>query len=437
MKTAPRIRIHLAQTLVIAICLIFSAVSCFPEALPASKPLPSESFRNMLDDHPEIELLLRMSIRNAAEINPDRATNPVQTIDEIYDFIDYSVTCMPWNIMPEERYSNFATKCDQSILYLYWLMDQPLEALEGRGLFYPSVEYLEPVYMWLTEYNNTWRDYLDTTDSWQPEYYEMLLKDPSWNLDKGWYEASENWHSFNDFFSRSLSGPDARPISEPEDNSVVIAPADSLPQGVWRIDADGRFEADPIKKEDGVIIKDSCFISVEDLLGEEGSAYASLFHGGYLTHTYLNYDDYHRYHSPVSGTVRAVYIIPYANAVGGIVYWEPSTQLYVLESNSLSWQSFETRGVLLIETEDYGMAALIPVGMGQVSSVNFLDVLRPGTRIKKGDEVGYFLFGGSDCVMLFEAQSGFALTAAEGGEGSYSAGYAHVFCREEYGRLGQ
>lgn len=76
MKTAPRIRIHLAQTLVIAICLIFSAVSCFPEALPASKPLPSESFRNMLDDHPEIELLLRMSIRNAAEINPDRATNP-------------------------------------------------------------------------------------------------------------------------------------------------------------------------------------------------------------------------------------------------------------------------------------------------------------------------------------------------------------------------
>ena len=118
---------------------------------------------------------MRESIGIAARINPDRETNPVQSLDEIYDFIDYSVTCMPWNIMPEDRYDSFATKCDQSILYIYWLMDQPLTALENRGLFYPSVEYLEPVYTWLTEYNNTWRDYLDTTDSWKPEYYELLL----------------------------------------------------------------------------------------------------------------------------------------------------------------------------------------------------------------------------------------------------------------------
>ncbi len=420
--------------LALMLCLPSFLSAGLAEALPADEVLPSESFRAMLDANPEIELYMRQSIFAASQINPDRETNPVQTLDEIYDFIDYTVKCMPWNIMPEERYASFATKCDQSILYIYWLMDQPLEALRDRGLFYPSVEYLEPVYVWLTEYNNTWRDYLDTADSWKPEYYDMLLQDPTWNLDKGWYEDKENWLSFNDFFSRRLSGPEARPLSSPEDDSVIVAPADSLPQGVWRIDSEGRFEADPITKEDGVVIKDSCFISVEDLLGEEGADYASLFHGGYLTHTYLNYDDYHRYHSPVSGTVKAVYIIPYANAVGGVVYWDPDSQLYVLESNSLSWQSCETRGVLLIETE-YGMAAMIPVGMGQVSSVNFLETIRPGTQIKKGDEVGYFLFGGSDCVMLFEEGSGFTLTAAEGGTGSYSAGYAHVFCREEYGRF--
>jgi hypothetical protein len=55
--------------------------------------------------------------------------------------------------------------------------------------------------------------------------------------------------------------------------------------------------------------------------------------------------------------------------------------------------------------------------------------------VKKGDELGYFLFGGSDCVMLFEGRSGFRLTAPEGGTGGYSAGYAHVYCREEYGRF--
>ena len=81
------------------------------------------------------------------------------------------------------------------------------------------------------------------------------------------------------------------------------------------------------------------------------------------------------------------------------------------------------------------MVAVIPVGMGQVSSVNFLETVKPGTVVKKGDELGYFLFGGSDCVMLFEGSSGFRLTVEKGKEGGYSAGYKHVFCREEYGRF--
>ena len=394
----------------------------------------SDSFKNMLQQYPDIRELIEKSIAQAAEINPDRETNPVQSLDELYSFLDYTVTCMPWNIMPEERYGSFATKCDQSILYVYWLLDQPLQELENKDLFYPSVEYLEPVYRWLTEYNNTWRDFLDSEESWRQEYLDMLLKDPSWNLDKGWYESPENWHSFNDFFSRKLSGDAARPIAASQDDSVVVSPADSLPQGLWKIDDEGLFHADPILREDGVTIKNSTYISVEQLLGEEGAEYASLFHGGYLTHTYLNYDDYHRYHFPVSGTVEAVYTIPYANAVGGVVYWDDKSGLYVLESNSLSWQSIETRGCVLINT-DYGMVAVIPVGMGQVSSINFLDNVKPGAKVKKGDELGYFLFGGSDCVMLFEGRSGFKLTVPEGGTGSYSAGYAHVYCREEYGRF--
>ena len=400
----------------------------------AERPKVSASFKAVMNQNPDIRVLVEKSITKASVINPDRKTNPVQSLNELYDFLDYTVTCMPWNIMPEERYDNFATKCDQSILYVYWLLDQPLEELEDKDLFYPSVEYLEPIYTWLTEYNNTWRDFLDSKASWKQAYLDMLLRDPSWNLDKGWYESPDHWHSFNEFFSRKLSGGDARPIAEPGDDSVVVSPADSLPQGVWAIDEDGMFYADPIQREDGVTIKDSTFVSVEQLLGEPGAEYAALFHDGILTHTYLNYDDYHRYHFPVSGVVEAVYKIPYANAVGGVVYWDKEKGLYVLESNSLSWQSVETRGCVLIRT-DYGMVAVIPVGMGQVSSVNFVETVKPGTEVKKGDELGYFLFGGSDCVMLFEGSSGFRLTVGKGEKGGYSAGYRHVLCREEYGRF--
>ena len=150
----------------------------------AERPKVSASFKEVMNRNPDIRGLVEKSIAQASIINPDRKTNPVQSLNELYDFLDYTVTCMPWNIMPEERYNNFATKCDQSILYVYWLLDQPLEELEDKDLFYPSVEYLEPIYTWLTEYNNTWRDFLDSKASWKQAYLDMLLRDPSWNLDK-------------------------------------------------------------------------------------------------------------------------------------------------------------------------------------------------------------------------------------------------------------
>ncbi len=53
--------------------------------------------------------------------------------------------------------------------------------------------------------------------------------------------------------------------------------------------------------------------------------------------------------------------------------------------------------------------------------------------VKKGDMLGWFLFGGSDYVMLFQKEAGFELTAPiENQEG----GFEHIFMGEEYGRFG-
>ena len=394
----------------------------------------TEQFRQLLEQDDQLKALVEKSIRQAAAVNPDHETNPAQNLEELYGFVDYSLTRMPWNILPDARYQSFATKCDQSILYVYFLLDQPLPELADQGLFYNSVEYLPPIYTWLTDYNNAWRTYLDSPASWKDAYYQMLAQDPTWNLDKGWYEPKANWHTFNEFFSRKLSSAKARPIAAPDNPAVVASPADSLPQGVWQIDAaSGNFKADPIANEEGVTIKTSFYCSVEQMLGEAGRDFALRFYGGVLTHSYLNYDDYHRYHAPVSGTVVAKYVVPYANAVGGVVYWNPQRQLYVLESNSLSWQAYETRGCIILDTGHGGLVAMLPIGMGQVSSVNFTENVQVGQRIEKGDDVGYFLFGGSDCVMIFSPETEFEITAKAGGEGSYSNGYAHVFCGEEYG----
>jgi phosphatidylserine decarboxylase precursor len=250
-------------------------------------------------------------------------------------------------------------------------------------------------------------------------------------LQKGWYEDASNWHSFNDFFSRKLSSPDARPIASPEDESIVASGADSQPQGVWNIDNDGN-----LVQHEGVVIKSRQFNAVDDLLGPE-SAYRGQFNGGTLTHTFLDVNDYHRYHFPVGGTVKSMYIIPHDDSVGGIVYWSDKLKRYVLESNSLSWQAYETRGCAIVETDEYGLVAVLPIGMGQVSSVNWEPTLKVGQKVEKGAPLGYFLFGGSDCVLLFQKQAGFKHTAPRGGEGSYSNGYAHIYQGEQLGTIGK
>jgi len=83
------------------------------------------------------------------------------------------------------------------------------------------------------------------------------------------------------------------------------------------------------------------------------------------------------------------------------------------------------------ETEKYGLVALLLIGMSQVSSVNFEDTVKAGNTAKKGDRLGYFLFGGSDCVVLFQRKVDFKLTVPKESNGTYK----HVLMGEEYGKL--
>lgn len=75
--------------------------------------------------------------------------------------------------------------------------------------------------------------------------------------------------------------------------------------------------------------------------------------------------------------------------------------------------------------------AMLPVGMSQVSSVNFEENLKVGDKVKKGDKLGYFLFGGSDFAMVFQRGVTFELTAPSNSSG----GWEHILMGEELGRL--
>ncbi|WP_094605944.1 hypothetical protein SPSIL_013220 [Sporomusa silvacetica DSM 10669] len=101
----------------------------------------------------------------------------------------------------------------------------------------------------------------------------------------------------------------------------------------------------------------------------------------------------------------------------------------VLEAKNPGWQSNETRSCVIPDTEKYGLVAILPISMSQISSVNFEENVKAGAKVKKSDPPGYFLFGGSDIVMVFQPQAGFELTAPVLDADSYK----HIYMGEAYG----
>ena len=406
--------------IVIAVILALNCAACAASPVQKQRSQASRDLQAMLETDPTLMALMKKTIAKAAEINPDHDTNPVRSVEEFYDYMDWAVTCMPWSMMDDERHPTLYDSIDQSIDYIWFLLDQPLEELEGKGYYYPVLEYHEPISTWLRKYSVEWGTFLSTEESWNDIYYQRIKSDPSMNMQYGWYAENNVWHTFNEWFSRHLVDPSVRPIAD----STVVVPADSKPQGIWPVDESGNL----VQKE-GVAIKSANFTSIAQLLGPD-SAYQDAFNGGTLTHTFLDVNDYHRYHFPVSGKIVEVRKIPAVNGAGGITEWDPELKRYILIDAIPGWQMIETRDCVIIDTEEYGLVAVLPIGMSQICSCNWEEGLEVGTVVEKGDPMGYFLFGGSDIVMVFQSCVDVEFLCEAEGDG-----YSHILMGEPYANL--
>lgn len=424
MKTK-RFLSSLASILTLCTCLSLSAFAQVDNPTPIQHEQITQQLMTMMDHDAALKKMLVDSIESARKLNPDKVMNPAQSLEEYYAFIDWATKAMPWSILRNIPFSSLYDQIDQSLDYFYYINDQPLAALKNKGYYNNSLQYHEPYRSWMINFTREWGMYLSTEASWNDDYYRKALADPRFGLQKGWYEDPSNWKTFNEFFARYLKSPDQRPIASPDDPSVIASPADSKPQGVWKIDKNSN-----IVEKNGVRIKSTLFKSVVALIGKD-SAYKDAFANGTLTHTFLDVNDYHRYHFPIGGTVKEVRTILSDDAAGGITTWDAKAKRYILESSTPGWQNIETRGCVIIETKEYGLVALLPIGMSQVSSVNFEKEVQAGTSFSKGDMLGYFLFGGSDYVILFQDKVQFNLTVPKDKEGNYN----HLLMGEEYGRV--
>jgi phosphatidylserine decarboxylase len=186
-------------------------------------------------------------------------------------------------------------------------------------------------------------------------------------------DASTTFGSFNDFFSRKLR-PEARPIDP--DPATLVFPADGRHLGFPRASAIESF-----------FVKGQRF-NLEAFLGD--SALAKRFADGALVLSRLCPVDYHRFHFPAAGVPGAPRLI------NGPLF---SVSPLALRLNlAYLWQN--KRVVTVLETPDTGTVLLVEIGATCVGTIQ--QTFTPGEPVAKGAEKGFFAFGGSSTITIFE-----------------------------------
>ena len=204
--------------------------------------------------------------------------------------------------------------------------------------------------------------------------------------------------SWNDFFTRRLADG-ARPVDSPDDDSVIVSACESTPYGL----------AVDVQLQDQFWIKSQPY-SLQDMLASDESA--DQFVGGTVYQAFLSATNYHRWHSPVAGTIVRAFVQE------GTYYSEADSEGADAAEPRYS-QSYlahvAARAVILIQADNpvIGLTAFVPVGMSEVSSCMIDPEIQPGYHVAKGEELGYFQFGGSTHCLVFRpgAIADFSLTA--------------------------
>lgn len=196
---------------------------------------------------------------------------------------------------------------------------------------------------------------------------KKLIKQRS--IDMSQYE-DKDFGSFNEFFVRKvLSG---KRIVDMNCESLV-SPADSK-LTVYDITDDAKYN-----------IK-GCEYNIVQLLGDDDLLVGE-FLGGKCLVFRLSVDNYHRYCFTDKGRVVSNRFIP------GILH---TVNPLALEKHDVYGKN--CRELTVLETENFGRVAYIEVGAMMVGRINN----HPVESFEKGDEKGYFSFGGSTIIMLYK-----------------------------------
>jgi phosphatidylserine decarboxylase len=336
-----------------------------------------EKLGNLIKNDPVLRMNFTMAIDQATEAGHKLAYS---NIDELMQLINGVMTMSP----------SFDTSalvgCPLNAI-LDWIMCAPagFEAFRSPELNAQMKKVLNTWGIFLSsEASCTYLNTIPPKGWFCPEAFEAIkMSEFQYNKSKPYW----GFTSWNDFFTRRFK-PGERPVAEPDNSKVITSACESTPYAIEQ----------NVKLSDTFWIKSQPY-SLKDIFTESKIKLAEKFIGGTVYQAFLSAYNYHRWHAPVSGKISDVYL------VDGTYYSEAESegQDPAGPNNSEGYiTAVATRMVIVIDCDDksLGQIACVFVGMAEVSSC--INVVKKGQSVKKGDEIGYFQFGGSTYCMIFQ-----------------------------------
>lgn len=351
-----------------------------------------ERLKITLDTHPELKEQVNVMIKEALVIHEKyepKVEYRIRTITDMLNALDFIIQRAP-KFEPDVSHSAFPI----SGLFVYMMATEAGYHVFKNELFNND----------LRNILEAWCNFLDS-----PASLDVINTGPKgWlnpqsvidnNLDQFVTNSARmvdpfHWGftSFNDFFHRQII-PLSRPLDgqfdskdpKRDNQNVVVSSNDGT---VYRIARD-------VKKEAVIELKSQPY-SLVDMLD---NMHVDYFVGGDVFQTFLSGHDYHRWRAPISGRIVDAKIVP------GYMFSELPSEGFDPTAGTYS-QGYEanvnTRGLIFIDSEDseLGMVCMIPIGITEISSISIH--VKKGDYVKKGQELGWFSYGGSSMALVFK-----------------------------------
>jgi len=382
-----------ARKWLILSCLI---LLCFPSAgfgtkyaIPDDCPC-KESISEMVESY-EGDQVFRMLI--------DEAFKNMQPLPEGYrkggnpwqgkSFADLVPFFVDWcSFLPEAKGSS-----DNGLLYI-----EQMDLFAYRNPFGRAAFQTHPGIMIFDLFAKERGDFLNSKAS--TARVAQWLSDP--RIEKEEYvlpnpkAADGGFKSYNQFFSRKFKDiSKVRPQTMPERDYVIAAPTDAIVNTI---------PAKLVAETATIPTKGMQKLNIRQLLA--GSKHWKRFVGGTAMSCVLMPNTYHHYHAPVGGKVIETKLIDGALlGMDDFPKFVPTTgNVGYFGSSFGAFESYQ-RGYFVIDTGKYGLVGVVPVGLSTVGSVVFEDKFTKASgpvAIRRGDELGHFLYGGSLVILVFE-----------------------------------